>query len=71
MTTLLLNFLITSDSYHHGSVLIILFDGLFYLFSNVQVPLVMEVFVGVKPVPMISGEVGAPPGLHRGVEPTC
>ena len=59
------------DYPRNGSVLRILFNWLLCLSSNVRVPLVGEVSVGVKPVQMIHGGVGAHPALHRGVEPTC
>ena len=59
--------LITSDSSHHKSALNIILNCLLFLFSNVWVPLVGEVHVGVKPVRMIHGGVGTPPVLHRGV----
>ena len=66
-----LDILITSTYSHNVSALIILLNGLLFLFRNIRVPLVGAVSVGVKPVRMISGGFGSPPALYRGVEPTC
>ena len=45
-------------------------NWLLYLLINVRGPLVGGVSVGVKPVHMISGGIGATPSLQRGVDPT-
>ena len=71
LTLFTLSILVTSDSYHHGSALSILLNGLIWPFSNVQVPLIGAVSVGVKPVRIIFGVVGTPPEIHRGVETIC
>ena len=71
LTTLLLDFLVTSLSCHNGSEWIILLNWLLFPFSNFRVPLVQVVYIGVKPVRIISGGVGTPPAIHRGVEPIC
>ena len=51
--------------------MIILLNQIISPLRNVQVPLVGEVSVGVEPVRMISGGVGSPPTLHRGIYTTC
>ena len=48
----------------------ILLNWVLFPFSNIWVPLVGSVSIGVKPVYIIFGGVGTPPTLHRGVEPT-
>ena len=45
-------------------------DLLFLLLRNVRVHFVGAVSVGVEPVRVISGLVGAPPELQRGFDPT-
>ena len=56
---------------HHGIALIKILNRLLRLFSNVQIPLIGEAYIGVKYVHMIFELVDTPPALHRGVEPTC
>ena len=51
-------------------MLCILLNELLFTFRNVWVHLVWKVTVGVEPVFMVSGWVGSPPTLQRGIDTT-